>query len=337
MRHSVLAGLPALRREIESELVSDRHNLEKWTLVFSATLDGRSFPRLISAFRRARGPVLVVIEEQLASSSSTAEYTEATSTEVASSTSPAGSRTAVFGSFTTTPWDGVKAREMTAKSSAAAKARAERTGTAAAASAVSVKPPDQAPQFFGSSDCFIFRVENDESNNSVSIFKPRPSTSTSSLKNSNFQYFFDVHATSNLVGFGIGGTGAKSVVGNEAGMAYFVDKTLCRGEHCVGGCTTFANALPLSRSGSAALKIKNLEIWAIRDVVRDDDTEPSSSSFVDSSTQQQEQKDGTLLAPSQSPVFTSPALKSPQHATAKRMLELAGVTMHSENNDRCDM
>ncbi len=301
---SILHRSPSLRSSISRELSAQIDCQREWNLMFSSSINGSSFPRLSNALAATNGPTLILIEEE-----ETGEEQE---------NNPKRSSPTIFGGFTNYQWTSVKARDLHAKAAAAARTRTERTGIAEKANRhashdSSKKPTNQAPQFFGDSRCFVFTNVNKNKNDDVGggggdfeIFQTRDS---GSLANANYVYYFDTHISSDNVGLGMGGSGTRSCVGNEAGMSFFIDRSLVSGQSCPGGCLTFQKSTQLSTRPT--FKIRTLEIWSLN---------PQ-----------------TIGLSSENDEENNTALKSKDHATAKALLQMNGLKLYSEENDRDDV
>lgn len=364
---SILETHESIFRDLaSSSLISGNPNdfCKDWTLMFSTHEHGRSFPRFVSAIGRVKGPTLIIIqEEDVASTNSSTTTTAPGSEEEKVETVTSGNKNDdqeqkqsnstvrqlqegnIFGCITFTTWDNVRTRELNAKAANAAKQRAERTGVAVKSneqyssnkpSATTSATLQQAPQFFGTDKCVIFKCNNVNSTTTTTsttteFFHPRPSSS--SLANANFMYFFDTHPNSSAVGFGVGGNGARSCVGNEAGMSFFVDRSLARGESCTGGCATFQYCNEqLCKNPDGKYKIKRMEVWALN---------PETIEREFDGHHQIDDDGNVVLTGDDSKVnavgFSSPMLHNPKHATAKAMMELNGAKLWTENSEREDV
>lgn len=143
-----------------------------WYLLYSSSVNGKSFQRLIQHIT-SHGPTVIVIKVK---------------------NSPS-----IIGAFCDSDWLTVADREKLAKSAAAASARAIREGQVQRSSGA---PKNQNNVFFGNDSCFLFRSQITSSgvgNGEVEIYKSRPSM------NSNFMYLFDTHPLEDKIGIGMGG------------------------------------------------------------------------------------------------------------------------------------
>lgn len=307
----ILSRYPQIRKRLSNEIAVPSQTTE-WILIFSSDY-GRSFPRLVSALACARGPVLMIIEEEVASSQSNG----ANPSDSSSSPSPS-----VFGGVTlSSPWLCVKQREQNAVSAAASRARDKRIGRTPVEARRA--QPHNSP-FFGSDDCFVFKLRSESQtgheDDVLSIHKPRPGRDQ-------FQYFFDVcPSSSDKVGIGMGGDGETErgwKPGAAGGSAWFVDRTMCRGESSAGGCLTFrdlssslSNAAGFS-SSSTTFSIKSFEVYALDPATVGSGDAGMYASYQDGET-------GAKIGSS---------LKSREHATVKALFQLNGGTLYSERED----
>ncbi len=199
---------------------------EKWKLLFDSKLHGKSFSQLLERIVNA-GPTLIVISEQLPPHAD-------------DGTSPSPR---VFGGFCSSSWLTVQDREKAAQSAMAARARAQRTGCA---SPVPDRPRNQASQFFGSSDCFVFTSSTAGQDQRPVAYLSKPHI------NSNFMYLFDRHPDSERIGIGMGGTAGQH--------AWFLDSWLETG-HCKGTvCPTFGNPMLCPRE---TFHVSRVEVFAL--------------------------------------------------------------------------
>lgn len=145
---------------------SDPFGKQKWFLLYSSEVNGKSFQRLAQSLNEC-GPTVIFVKLKDSSR--------------------------VIGCFCESDWQTVASREKAAVSRSAAAKRAAREGQNMA---LGGRPSNQNPVFFGNENCFIFTASRDEE---CQIYK------ASSTANSNFMYLFDTHPLEQKVGIGMGG------------------------------------------------------------------------------------------------------------------------------------
>jgi hypothetical protein len=194
----------------------------QWTQVYDSFTDGRSFSRLAAKLPSCSATLFVIQER--------------------------GEDGCIFGGYNSSPWLTTSQRDRLAKTNAAARERANRTGEA-----FSQRPADQLVQFFGSAPSFVFSsgkvvMKEGEAQFDANTIKVYPSRGD----NSNFMYFFDQHPRSDCIGIGMGG--AKD--GTEVGFpAWRIDRFLSRGVSSVRICPTFRSPRLTSESEYAIDRI----------------------------------------------------------------------------------
>ena len=116
----------------------------------------------------------------------------------------------------------------------------------------------------------------------------------------------------------MGGTGARSSVGIAGGMAFFLDRSLVHGESTPGGCTTFRHSIMLSTKSH--FRVRSFEIWNLN---------PSTIGSAEGLYMEYEADENGDVAHS--------ALKAKDNATKRALMEMNGMKMWSEENEREDM
>lgn len=225
---------------------------QAWKLLFSSTLHGHSFSRLAANIEN-KGAVLLIIKE-------------------------GGERGHYFGGFNAESWVSAEAREEAAVSRSAAMARAQRTGCA---SGSSDRPENQAPNFFGNKDCFVFT--SGDLTHDATTGKHRVSatniqvchSNTRSSANANYMYWFSNHPIADMNGMGMGSD--KATGAGE--FAWFMDRYLSKGRSSLRTCPTF-NSLLLTVDDE--FTISAVEAYAVDPVafLNDDSNQDEEKSTI---------------------------------------------------------
>lgn len=197
----------------------------EWRCIYDSAFDGKSFSRLVKLIAMAPTSSLIVIQERCEEESSKGRY---------------------FGGFNATPWKLLAQREKEGKTTAAARARAERLNMAPD---VSSRPDDQLLQFFGNHDCFVFTSGDVRSDGAVD---PEAVHTYTPRGNSNFMYLFDTHPDPDRIGIGMGGGKEGGGVGQ---YAWFVDRFLNAGYCSTRLCPTFSNPRLSSQQNFAVQRV----------------------------------------------------------------------------------
>jgi hypothetical protein len=194
-----------------------------WCLVYSSTQHGKNFTRLTTALTdgRARGATLIVIKE-------------------------AGGR--VLGGFNSCAWSTLGEREQAGKSNAAARHRAERDHCNK--DSYTSRPEQQAMQFMGDEDCFVFT--DGGAGGAPRVFKPKHNAAA----NANYMFLYDRHPIADRAGIGMGSSELKGI----GEFAWFMDKYLSRGKCSVRLGPTFGNP---RLSDESEFSIATVEAYAV--------------------------------------------------------------------------